>query len=391
MSILTLNERIGIDRCELSGIKVRGVDPQKLFRAQESNEFGLKVEFGPDKNISRSGRLPLWIKITSRCGYPFYSFEYRDNKNININAAPTCRLDICASCDEEYGNVNNWSLDELLEHVRNFERILYMTFGINCSIKYANVSKIEINSNIKVNRYNDFEQILKYSALNCKYCGKPISGTDDPDISKDINAYINFAFTKANKSNKLKIYNKAYAVLKTKKIGIKSDIIRIEWCLETADSIKNHLFNKHDTRCLNDLTDEDIINCYNKLVINPILKAFDQYPKYEENIIKAEFKEAKNYNRVWQTLCSRINRREKDKKLIPVLGVSSIYRIIDTYYKKDRIRTRERFEKQAKLFSIDHLIHMQEHVDFFISKLIDLQNGVINYETIEYEFKGTQK
>ena len=96
-------------------------------------------------------------------------------------------------------------------------------------------------------------------------------------------------------------------------------------------------------------------------------------------------------NRIWQSLCSKLNRREKDNHVDPILGLTSIYQLIDENYKRDRIRTKERLEKQLKRFSLEHLIHMPERVDFFITKLKDIRSNTVNVVRIEYTTKGTHE
>ena len=388
---LTLKERIGIDRTTLSGIYINKIDKKKLIMAKEENSYNLKIEFNPLGDINNPGLLPTWIHITSKNGYPFYSFLYNSNKNININAKPTCTLDLCVDSDYEYGNINNWSLDELKTHAKFSESVL-KEFGIYCNILNSTVERIELNCSFVVDQIKSYETVLKYAASGCNYCGITIKPEEGVVSSKpkDYESYELLEIIRENKSNKLKIYNKTHAVSDSKGISLDKMIIRIEWSLNNNKTIRTHLFKGKNNK-LYSLIDQDIHDCYDKLVLTPMINVFDKHPKKEERILNRYYEEAKSKNRIWQSLCSKVNEREKDNRKIPILGLTYVYNIIDKQYKKDRIRTRERFEKQTILFAIDHLIHMPEHVDFFVSKLKKLQSGVEREVQVEYLLQGTQK
>lgn len=372
-------ERIGIDKIHISNLHIiKNVNIEKLEVALiQAKEKCREKNTSFKSHINKRGNTILDIVLCNDdcfSRFEFHSYLFSCNEYLK----PTCRIELSPGDGNNLGNLNNMTVPEMHQRLRNAIDRLSSFYGLDVDYKHALISYIEINSNIVLpEEYRTYEPILEYLIYNTTCFGKKnhlIGPSDYTSVRHE-------TFMRCQKTKHVIMYNKSAEMRRSDEIYIDKDVLRIELVLKDNSVIENRLLD----RSIHQLTDQRIVEAYNYLLIDQYLKLFDNYPILVEKLSKRILDEARLQRYTIQNIAKLINcdtEKANYQRILTNTGFINEFRK-RSMYKKNVPKYIERLNKALEQDGLSGTIHMQSHMDFLFGKLQDISQYVLSEASVE--------
>lgn len=257
--------------------------------------------------------------------------------------------------DEEYHNLNCYTIKEYIDKIEEAKKFLYDQYGITVNMKYIKYDSLEINKTIVINdnfsKYSRPLSLMMYLLPNrlqlkeVDYMGKSLQSKKVIDYKKKPETYMKIS---KGKTLIIKIYDKTEQ-LKKFKILVGHNYLRFEITLVGAKKIDEKL----GTSNVWELTDEKVNQFFYEFIEKNVQEAYTKYCKNRSPQLRKIIKENYKPRCSWiKDVLEQIVNLEIDKGLPLVLDVKEIVQELDTVCKfstrSSKSYAKKRFQEKCE-------------------------------------------
>lgn len=244
-----LFEKIGIDRSEIKGFVIKLLDFTKLRKHKNVD----LEERGEIEHILEDGS--RFVKLRIKDNVMFGTFFAGIRKRHGGYVLDTF-MDITIG-DDETGNLNNVSIEEYINRIKDICQYLYEEYGVLVDETTLRFKKLEINCTFEIS-----DEFYKYHrALGLMMYNLPDTYEKITEIKKKNKQNISVeseTFYRGNSCMQIKIYDKKRQLKDTGICALDANIMRIEIVLKNSSKVKE-VFG---TIMIREITDDMVTDYY---------------------------------------------------------------------------------------------------------------------------------
>lgn len=367
---LDLIQRIGIDKIQLSGFAIMGMDISRLIHEhgnvveihQSTEKMNHCIRHMPDTNAGIA-------KIIIKDNMVFSDLIIGCTNNSNGTPIEYIYLTVTVSNAKGF-NLENMTYDEYDQYIACVLEYIESEYGVILLSSYMKIDYLEINSNILLEHdFSKYNRVLRLlmSMFN-NHMGK-LSTYDDIPGKKGVKEE---SYKRGNNSTEIIFYDKTKE-LKDTGISIDGDIpiLRIELKLKNKKKIKS-VFGS----CFwKDIDHKQIVEYYHKQIYSQLSKKFEEWKKTREKELKkliVDFRQKSSKS--WHHLLMQDIRNKSEMQIIPyILDIEQVCRAFKQL--PDPNRNSHRSIKSLMNISIDEDVYKNNDID----KVYEILNSLASY------------
>ena len=302
---MVVKEKVGIDQFKISGFTIRRFDKEKLNK----EEVSVRYKKDMDGNV-----VIQYLKLPPNNLYRKFEFKRKKEDGIDKSIG---QIEVVINADLLEGNLNNWSVDEVKEHVDVIQRFLKEEYGLYLNWDEAGFNYMEINLNlvmpVALCESADIWELLMSNLRNWK---KHAVMEYSVIKNKKSNLYDKKELESIRLSTKQRsvtVYDKTRQ-MKTKKknpVVLNQKVVRIELKLKNGKKVKEKLGSNKIYK----IKQEDVIGAFYKEVGDSMLDFLKtKLPEEEKKRAIKIYNQCKNEKRPWTAIAKLVNKMSWDIK-----------------------------------------------------------------------------
>lgn len=303
-------QRIGIDKLELYGFKVAGIDFGRL--RPEPGKVDISVSEKKTKwRMPSTGACVSKISIKDNFLFSDLVIGQTTKNGLNIEYA---HLTLSVSLFKNGINLENMSYVEYSMKIREVLQYIKSCYGIDLDGSGMKVASMEINTNILLNgSYQTYNRVLRLLLSFHSNHLKKISLHGGKGVQNDMGT-----FSRGNKSVSVIYYDKLREIQEQKNTEITGcrGILRIELRLKT----KKKVAKAFGSNAWKDLDDGIIAKYYHQQIKDTLAGKFEGWKKEREKELEEMILSCRSRNsRTWHCMLMEEIRNRSEKLMLPYI------------------------------------------------------------------------